>query len=100
MLTTMSSDLDAPPRGPVNAEREPMRYPRYPETPMPEAEDELPENSYWSWSMVFLSASAIIAHTLFLFQMRTDILTVLEFQKELAQQSMQTTPMQWKLVPG
>lgn len=95
----MSSDLDAPPRGPVNVHTS-LRYPRYPDTPMPEADDEIQGNSYWSWSMIILSTSAIIAHTLFLVQMRADILTVLEFQKEQAQQSMQTAPMQWKLVPG
>ena len=89
-------ESDAPPRGPIPTERLP--YPRYAPTPMPEHEEE--QTSSWHWSVIFVCIVAIAAHTWAMTQLHGDVQTILEYQKENAQQAMQATPMQWRIVPN
>lgn len=96
----MSDDLDAPPRGPVEVHSPASRYPRYPETPMPEPEEDEVEEKRWSWSVLFLLVAMVVAHAWSMAEMRQDIQTILQYQMEYAQQTRQQTPMQWKIVPN
>ena len=92
----MSEDSDGPPRGPIPTERLP--YPRYAPTPMPEHEEA--PTSTWSWTLIWACVVVVAVHTWAMAQLHSDVQTILQYQQEHAQQAMQATPTQWRIVPN